>query len=630
MAKRKIGTLWLYRLVSLAFFLAACSGGGGGGGSDSGGGGGTTAREWTYMVYMGADNNLSSSGEADITEMASVGSTPAVAVVVQAEFSTQYSGTGVPTDTRRMLIQKGVDNLAASTSIGNVNMADPAQLTAFIKWAQQTYPAKHYALVIWDHGAGWKTASLNTRRSLLRGAVQDETSNSFMSLPDLAKAVRDSGVHFDLINFDACLMAMYEVAYEFKGLVDYLVFSEETEPGEGDPYDTILAALTTNPTQSARTLASTIVDKYDEFYTTNNRGATTKSAVDMSQMDALDAKVLALSAALRTDAAATTLVQAARSVTQEYAYASNHDLYDFCSYVTARLTAGAAKDRCNEIMAIINSMVVNNKINDTNPAKVAASHGLAIYLPAAGETNTSDLDKYALLACNKTRASASGTWGSYVDFLISWAGGGSVTYASGGFAIWLYWEKPSGSACDADLDLYIWEPAADFATTGNGDWYSPWMGQTSPNGFFSQDSADSGTSEEFYIAKQQVYWGNYSFVVNYYDNGANCSQARAHLWLFDPASQEWFELNSANVGFTMDYPSPRVMDLSNSYTSGCDGSDLLCYNNYSDWWVSDAEFQARSSGSGMFLTEGNLPTGGKKGQMIFRFAKGMRMFTKGQ
>lgn len=132
MTKRKNGRIWLCGLLGLAFSLVACSGGGGGGGSDSGEG--TTGREWTYMVYMGADNNLSSSGEDDITEMAKVGSTSGVAVVVQAEFSQQYS-TGLPTDTRRMLIQKGVNNIAASTSIGNVNMADPAQLTAFIKWA---------------------------------------------------------------------------------------------------------------------------------------------------------------------------------------------------------------------------------------------------------------------------------------------------------------------------------------------------------------------------------------------------------------------------------------------------------------------------------------------------------------
>jgi hypothetical protein len=371
-------------------------------------------------------------------------------------------------------------------------MADPAILTAFIKWAQQTYPAKHYALVIWDHGAGWKEQSLGAKRSIFRGAVQDETSDSFMSLPDLAKGVRDSGVHFDLINFDACLMAMYEVAYEFKGVTDYLAFSEETEPGEGDPYDLILTALTENPAMSGRDLAGLIVDKYDDFFTNNNRGATTKSAVDMSKMDALDAKVLALSAALPTDATANALIQAARSETQHYTYAANHDLYDLCSYVAARLQSGAVKDRCNEILTIINSMVINNKINDTTPAQVGGSHGLAIYLPTANETNSEDLDLYATLACNKVRASASGTWGSYVDFLL--AGGGNVDYATGGFGLYLYWEKPNAgsSACDADLDLYICEPTADYHDPKRELVLPGWARL---RGYFS-DSADSGASQE--------------------------------------------------------------------------------------------------------------------------------------
>jgi hypothetical protein len=211
---------------------------------------------------------------------------------------------------------------------------------------------------------------------------------------------------------------------------------------------------------SGKDLASLIVEKYDEFFTTNDRGATTKSAVDMSQMDALDAKVLALSAALQTDAAANALIQAARSETQHYAYAANHDLYDLCSYVAARLQSGAVKDRCNEILTIINGMVINNKINDTSPAEVAGSHGLAIYLPTANETNSEDLDLYATLACNKVRASASGTWGSYVDFLL--ADGGNVDYATGGFGLYLYWEKPDAgsSACDADLACILGASAA--------------------------------------------------------------------------------------------------------------------------------------------------------------------------
>jgi len=340
-------------------------------------------------------------------------------------------------------------------------------------------------------------------------------------------------------------------------------------------------------------------------------------------MDALDAKVLALSAALQTDAAANALIQAARSETQHYAYAANHDLYDLCSYVAARLQSGAVKDRCNEILTIINGMVINNKINDTSPAEVAGSHGLAIYLPTANETNSEDLDLYAQLACNKVRASASGTWGSYVDFLL--AGGGNVDYATGGFGLYLYWEKPDAgsSACDADLDLYICEPTADWAATGNLDCYAPWMGQTTPNGFFSQDSADSGTSEEFYMANNQVYAGDYYFLVNYFANGPSCSQARAHLWAYSPGSQQWFELSLANFP-SMKYPSPRVLDRSNVYEDGC--STLLCYNNYSDWWVPDVIYPARNSGAGVTMMSQEPPTVSKKMQMLFRFRKGERFF----
>jgi hypothetical protein len=295
--------------------------------------------------------------------------------------------------------------------------------------------------------------------------------------------------------------------------------------------------------------------------------------------------------------------------------------------VATRLQSGAAKDRCNEILTLINNMVINNKINDTSPTQVAGSHGLAIYLPTADETNSTDLGKYAQLACNKVRASASGTWGSYVDYLLSGAGGGNVVYVSGGFGLYLYWENPDAgsSACDADLDLYIWEPAADYAATGNGTWYSPWMGQTSPNGFFSQDSADSGVSEEFYMANNQVYAGDYKFVVNYWDNGPGCSKARAHLWFYNPVSQQWSELSLVNFP-SMTYPSPHVLDLSNVYSSGCDDSNLLCYNNYSDWWVPDVVYPAKNLGAGPAMMSQTPPTGSKKTQMIFRFRKGMRLF----
>jgi len=234
----------------ICLLLAGCNSGGDGDSDDTLPEPSASA-DWTYMVYMGADNNLSTAGLFDLNEMETAGSGEKVNIVLQAEFSSFYTDfsaighDGYGGETLRFLVKNDGNpdnvNLNAGKSIGNVDMGSPAALTNFIKWAAASYPAKHYALVIWDHGAGWK------KSALFKGAVQDETSDSFMSLPMLAGAVRSAGVPLDVINFDACLMAMYEVAFEFSGLTDYMVFSEEVEPGEGDPYDTILSALKNRP-----------------------------------------------------------------------------------------------------------------------------------------------------------------------------------------------------------------------------------------------------------------------------------------------------------------------------------------------------------------------------------------------
>jgi len=190
----------------MACLIAGC--GGGGGGSSDGGDNGPD-RQWTYLVYMGADNNLANYGINDIEEMAQVGSSDKMAIVVQAEFSPGYTTSVPDSSTYRGLVQQGSfeDNLEVATNLGNVDMGSPEALTDFIVWATTNYPAQHYALVIWDHGAGWKDRTPMVTTSLFRGAVQDSSSGSFMNLPDLGDAVRNAGVPMDIINFDACLMA---------------------------------------------------------------------------------------------------------------------------------------------------------------------------------------------------------------------------------------------------------------------------------------------------------------------------------------------------------------------------------------------------------------------------------------
>ena len=63
------------------------------------------------------------------------------------------------------------------------SMGDPEQLSDFIRWTAKNYPAKKYALVLWDHGGGAKT-----------GLFIDELfSGDVLYLYELKQALADGG-----------------------------------------------------------------------------------------------------------------------------------------------------------------------------------------------------------------------------------------------------------------------------------------------------------------------------------------------------------------------------------------------------------------------------------------------------
>ena len=566
-------------LTAVVLLVIGCGGGGGdssggnsggasSGASSSSSGSANGAAKWTYMVYIAGDNNLASAAVKDINEMETVGSSNDVNVVVQVEYSKNYT-PDMPSTTLRGKIAKDNDFQSIGsqfTSIGDRDMGSKEELTDFVKWAAANYPADHYALVLWDHGAGWKV-SRNTR-GITRGALQDESADSFMSLPDMAGAIRDSGVVLDVINFDACLMAMYEVAYEFKGLTQYMTFAEETEPGDGDPYDTILQALINTPSMSGLDLATLIPTKFKEFYQTSDRSRITKSSVDLQYVEQLHTQITDLSDLfIQNIGLERTYLQTARGQAVSYEYATNIDLGDFINRVASQTGNTDIKSKVGEISNTLSSMIVANEMYSPTPGDaILQSTGLAIFIPERSEVTENDLTKYAQLAINTSARAANSTWGELVTVLVngdSDNGQVSLETAAGNFAVWLEWDT------DADLDLIVWEPNDEFA--------APYIGATSTNGFLSDDSVNSGISIEYYAAAEVVQKGEYDIFVNYYDNGI-LNYANARLYFLDPVNGivEWILLGN------------RQMDL--SVTAPIDWFEyeqtrLEVWNDvYSDWW----------------------------------------------
>ena len=339
--------------------------------------------EWTVMIYLDADNNLESAGIDDINEMEMVGSTTEVNIVVQADRIEDYDVSNDNwKNTRRYYITQDSDDSQINSQLiedlPELNMGDPQTLIDFTSWAITNYPAKKYLLVIWNHGGGFRSSAYTAK-----DIAWDETSEGDrITMPELESALSgittQTGGNIDIVGMDACFMAMTEVAYQIKDCgVDILVASEETEPFDGWPYDTILAQLVDNPAMTSAKLASVIVDKYIDSYPSGN---VTQSAIDLSYMDDLAGQLSGLAQAIMDDTLTPKLnyINAASS-SQSYGDPDFKDLYDFCAEIRAdEVIPTNVKDIALDIQQTLNSAIIHSRLFG---ATVSNSHGLSVYFP---------------------------------------------------------------------------------------------------------------------------------------------------------------------------------------------------------------------------------------------------------
>ena len=323
----------------------------------------TGKAKWTFMVFMNGDNNLENYANLDLNEMKSVNSTNDVNIIVQLD---RYSTPGA---WRYRVLYNYLQEVWSTPD--ELDFGSPDTLKDFVIWTINKYPADKYALVIWNHGAGWKRKTLG-----LRGVSFDDTSNKYMTMVQLKSALSQVGRKIDVLGMDACLMAMMEIAYQVKDYADYLVGSEESEPSYGWPYNTILTSLVNYPTMSASTLASTIVNKYSNYY--SSWSSVTQSAIDLSKISDLKDACNSLASALNNNMSTyKTDIQNAITNTQAYGYPDYRDLYHFSENIYSNISDTTIRNLATNVMIKVNSAV----IAEWHSSDLANSHGISIWLP---------------------------------------------------------------------------------------------------------------------------------------------------------------------------------------------------------------------------------------------------------
>ncbi|MBQ8053119.1 MAG: leucine-rich repeat protein [Lachnospiraceae bacterium] len=336
-------------------------------------------KDYSVFVYMVGSDLEASYGYAtrDMQEMTESGiDFSKTNLLIYAGGSRMWK-SDIPSNQNNVLDMslEGGDRVVAATK-NTSDMGAPETLKAFLDYAVTYYPADHYALIFWDHGGGsvygYGNDAIYSGDSLLLKEMDAVLKESPFG--------KNGSAHLDWVGFDACLMSTAENAVIWSKYADYMVASEETEPGDGWCYS-FMDVL--NETSEAEEIGKAIVDAYKAYYAAKrsplNDPDITLAVLDLKQMDSLVDSIDSLALKMKTgvDGQAFPDMVRSRSSTKTFGLrdsrATAYDLLDIGDL------SSKMKQIYPEESKAIETALKAAVIYNTN--EVEGSCGLSLYFP---------------------------------------------------------------------------------------------------------------------------------------------------------------------------------------------------------------------------------------------------------
>lgn len=326
--------------------------------------------DWAVMVYLCGSDLESDGGMAtgDLFEMMAAKTNGRACFLVETGGAAEWQNDTVDGDQlERYLVEE--DSGVMIDSVVHANMGDAATLAAFLRWAMSEVSAEHYGLILWNHGSG----SIN-------GVCFDELNdNDSLSLTELDEALADIP-KLDFIGFDACLMATYETAATLSGHADYLIASEETEPGSGWDYTAIGTAMGRGA--SVLELGRVVCDSfYDACKAADDEAICTLSVVDLSKLDAVTERLNTASAAMsRLLTKPEMMGSLSQGISRTENYGGNNDAEGYTNMIDLGDLMTRVSASVPEASACLDALK-QAVVYQVHGSKRSRANGLSIYYP---------------------------------------------------------------------------------------------------------------------------------------------------------------------------------------------------------------------------------------------------------
>lgn len=368
----------------------------------------------TIMVYMCGADLESRSGMAtrDLQEMVNANLGSRINLIVYTGGSTRWQNNVVQSNRNQVYQIKDNQMITLVDNAGTTAMTSPGTLSSFIQFCAKNFPANRNMLILWDHGSGSVSGYGYDEKNPRAGS---------MSLAGLNTAFKDGGVKFDFIGFDTCLMATVENALMASKYADYLIASEESEPGIGWYYTNWLTKLGSNTSMDTLDIGKNIIDDFVSACSSQCRGQmTTLSIVDLAELEHTVPESLSTFSQSVTQMISNQeyrAISSARNGSREFASSARIDqvdLSDLCDKL------GTQESR--QLASTLRSAVKYNRINN-----ISNAYGLSVYFPYQKVSNVDKaVSNYEAIGMDSSYADAIRAFASVEASGQAVSGGGSV------------------------------------------------------------------------------------------------------------------------------------------------------------------------------------------------------------
>ena len=344
-----------------------------------------SADTWLFYWYL-VGSNLESEGgaaSADLQELLNAKLSKDVKVYIQTGGAKEWANRQVKASkSQRFLVDS--DGLHEIYSGRAVDMGATESFRDFIEFGKKNFKADHRVLIFWDHGSG-----------PTGGVGYDEQHNfNFLSFNKINKALTDvyGGPKkvFDIIGFDACLMSSVDSLFFTSLWGDYMVASQELEPGNGWEYTGFMSDLSRNTSMSPRKLGELIVDSYhrgceeagsEEAATLALTDARHSAAFLGSLQELGGSMIMDLTEAETQDELVSSLTRIDRKADSAERFGDSSDsseVIDVGQFISSLCSGGGHQEECSAVRKAYSDVVLYNKTGDASEGT-----GLSLYYPVS-------------------------------------------------------------------------------------------------------------------------------------------------------------------------------------------------------------------------------------------------------